>query len=93
MAALIAVQKVHVLISSRAVHGHGHDVFPYYPICALLGEVLLLPTKGGVTSRLLLQAEERAKLRKRGTGGRKVEGDREGEGGRGLDHSEPTLSV
>lgn len=55
MAALIVVQKVHVvLISSRAVHGHGHDVFPYYRICALLREVLLLPTKGGVTSGLLL---------------------------------------
>lgn len=36
MAALIVVQKVHVvLISSRAMHRRGHDVFPYYHICAL----------------------------------------------------------
>lgn len=68
MAALIVVQEVHVaLISSRAVHGHVHDVFPYYSIYALLREVLLLLTKGGVTSRLLLLAEERAQLRKRGS--------------------------
>ena len=59
MAALIVVQKVHVaLIFSRAMHGHGHDVFLYYHICAPLREVLLLPTFGGV----ILQAEKRAKL-------------------------------
>lgn len=79
MAALIVVQEVHVvLISSKAVHGHVHDVFPYYLIYAQLREVLLLPTKGGMTSRLLLLAEERAKLGKRGAGGGEVQGHREG---------------
>lgn len=48
MAALIVVQKVHVvLIFSRATHERGHDVFLYYHICALLREALLLPTFGG----------------------------------------------
>lgn len=54
MAALIVVQKVHVLIFSRAMHGYGHDVFLYYHIWAPLREVLLLPTVGGVSLRLLL---------------------------------------
>lgn len=49
MAALIVVQKVHVvLIFSGAMQGHRHDVFLYYHIRALLREVLLLPTFAGV---------------------------------------------
>lgn len=63
MAALIVVQKVHVvLIFSRATHERGHDVFLYYRICALLREVLLLPAFGGLTPRLLLEAEKGAKV-------------------------------
>lgn len=61
MAALIVVQKVRVvLIFSRAMHGH--DLFLYYHNCAPLREALLLPTFGGVTLRLLLQAGKGAGL-------------------------------
>lgn len=51
MAALIVVHKVHVvLISSRAMPGRGHDVFPYYHICARRREALLFPALAGVSS-------------------------------------------